>query len=227
LARLIAGDLDPNGEIAARAFAQDPTLRAEFEQFETLGEEFADLGATEQEILASVRGEPPQWRGDDRNRRLALAELERRAHSTRPSTWRRLAPWIAAAAVLAIGVVLGWPRERQRSADPEQYLGEEGQATIRAEGTGDRFELLTWNVESRFGERFLVSVYTADPAKGGQRLAQSAELEETSSWSPRQDHEVGEVPIEAWPDVVWVVVRIVRDSNRTDIVANSAIRRLP
>ncbi|MGE0143291.1 MAG: hypothetical protein AB7I19_05875 [Planctomycetota bacterium] len=227
LAQLIAGDIDPNGPIAARAFAEDPSLRVEFEEFDALSEELADLGAIEQEILASVRSEPPQWQANDRHRRLALTELERSVAANRHSAWRRLAPWLATAAILAIGVIVGWPRDRPRTVDPNQYLGNEGETTIRAEGVGDPFDVLTWDHKPRFGERFLVTVYTADPARGGKRLASSAEIEETSRWSPRDDHEAGETPVEAWPDVVVVVVRLIRDANRTDTVGSAEIRRRP
>lgn len=226
LEQLLAGDLDPSSDTARTAFAKDPSLRVEFEQFDALGTELADLGAAEQEILASLREEPPRWARNDRQRRRTVMELERRVTVSRRSNFRRLAPWLAAAAIVAIGVFLGWPDGSRREVDPNQFLGNETNAEIRAEGTADPFEVLSWLPTARFGEWFRVSVYTDDPAKGGKLLAQSIELDETSRWSPREDHEPAEVAVEQWPDRVWGVVHHHRDGSRSDIVARGYVSRL-
>ena len=184
LARLLAGDLDPDAPEARAFLAADPDARAELDGLHALAGELDELFVEERATLAEADGER-NVPGLDRVAPV-LQDLAGRAAPRPHGVLLRLALGLAALALISIGL---WRVVRAPDAPPTTLGG--GLLEILAPEAGAPLDVVRWKGDLSPGGWYGIRVVDATEAGAGRVLVPDERTNE-KAWTPPPESE-------SWP----------------------------
>ncbi|MBI5435275.1 MAG: hypothetical protein HZA52_20745 [Planctomycetes bacterium] len=190
LARVVAGDLDPESQVWRAALARDPALAARWQELTLLLGALDRTGADEREALARARADATS---------TDFARLRDVVGGTRPKRssnpwWRRpLLVCLAAGAAAVIGVFFALNRDGGRVPNDPTFLGESDHVCLEPTLDVGDARSFRWSGERAPAGDFIVRVFAVDASGSvGEMVVESTPCTD-NTWQPKPD-ELARIP---------------------------------
>ncbi|MCC6406298.1 MAG: hypothetical protein IT453_03960 [Planctomycetes bacterium] len=184
LARVVAGDLDPESQVWKAALARDPALAARWQELTLLLGALDRTGADERETLARARAETTS----NDFARLRNAADGTRKKSAAGDWWRRpLLVYLAAGAAVVIGAFFALNRDGSRSPNDPTYLGESDYVCLEPTLEVGDARSFRWSGERAPAGDFVVRVFAVEATGSAGKLVLESPPCIENSWRPTPD----------------------------------------
>ena len=198
---LLSGDLDPASAEVERVFAEDPAVRAEFEELRELDARLAEGGRTERDVLASLSSAEDLPTDEAALQALQEGLLAGKAGGAAPrparSPLRVYGPAFAAAAAVILLWSVIW-RNAGEAPKPVYTLGSELPA-VYPEGVVEAYSLFQWDFSASPGGHvdFVIWSGGAD-ARAREHITRRLEADEESRVQLTEKEAAGLPPSIQW-----------------------------